>query len=158
MVIQNTREQLKALIKQKSEVLSDIRNCMVKDIHYAERITKNNPEQLEWINWAPRKAPESIQAPGTPDALRVVMTGAGEVIFDWQQNANKIDYGRPQFYVVERRAYSGTEPGSWQDVATSIQKEITLSGQPQKVTLEYRVRAVNKTGASEASTTITIVL
>jgi len=47
---------------------------------------------------------------------------------------------------------------NWSDIATALETEITLKGQPRGVELEYRVVAVNKAGDSPPSNTETAVL
>ena len=63
--------------------------------------------------------------------------------------------GAPAVYKVMQ---SERPEGAWEDVATVVTTEATLVEQPEKIQLEYRVIAVNKSGEGQASNTVMMVL
>ena len=78
--------------------------------------------------------------------------GDGWVFLDWKQPA---EGGKPAAYKVQRRV---RDSGDWKDVGTAILTEATLVEQPQKIELEYRVVAINKSGEGSPSNTVMSVL
>ena len=65
------------------------------------------------------------------------------------------DGGAPAAYKVMRRQ---RPEGPWSETATAVITEATLVEQPRGAELEYRIIAVNKTGDSEPSNTVMVVL
>jgi len=54
---------------------------------------------------------------------------------------------------------TGTGRGNkWKQAAISLETKASLKDQPRGTQLEYRVRAINKSGQSEPSNTIAVVL
>jgi hypothetical protein len=62
-------------------------------------------------------------------------------------------------YTIECRQCNGSNPyGDWMLAATALNNEAKLTNQPIGVKLEYRIKAINSTGESMPSNTISVVL
>ena len=136
----------------KDEALDDLAEAMKTDIRYAENTVNFDDDQLKLIGWAGRKAATPLAIPGQPRLLEAPRQGEGWVFLDWKAPS---DGGAPAAYKVMRRERPA---GPWEDIATAVITEATLVEQPRGAELEYRIIAVNKTGDSEPSNTVMVVL
>jgi hypothetical protein len=73
------------------------------------------------------------------------------VVIDWRPPA---DGGPAAEYRVQRRMPGG----AWEDLATAVDNECLLSDQPRGIEYDLRILAVNRSGASRPSDTVTVVL
>lgn len=136
----------------KDEALDDLVDGLKTDIRYAENTVDFDDDKLKLIGWAGRAARTPLAVPGQPRLLEAPRQGEGWVFLDWKAPA---DGGTPAAYKVMRRQ---RPEGPWSETATAVITEATLVEQPRGAELEYRVIAVNKTGDSEPSNTVMVVL
>jgi len=137
-------------ITDKDTALEELIDALKSDIRYAENKVDYNDDKLKLIGWSGKETPTALAPPGETRQLEAPKQGEGWVFLDWKAPA---DGGRVSAYKVQRR--SG---GNWQDVATAIETESTLVGQPKGIELEYRVIAINKSGEGSPSNTVMVVL
>ncbi|MEN6385119.1 MAG: fibronectin type III domain-containing protein [Phycisphaerales bacterium] len=136
----------------KREVFDVLVEAMKSNIRYAENTVNFDDDKLKLIGWAGRKEKTALAVPGQPRLLEAPKQGEGWVFLDWKAPA---DGGKPNAYKVMRRE---RPEGAWQEVATAIDSEATLVEQPRGKELEYRIVAINKSGESEPSNTVMVVL
>ncbi len=136
----------------KDEALEDMVDAMKSDIRYAENTVNYDDDKLKLIGWAGRKAKTSLAVPGQPRLLEAPRQGEGWVFLDWKKPS---DGGTVSAYKVMRRERPA---GPWEEIATAVISEATLVEQPRGKELEYRIIAVNKSGDSEPSNTVMVVL
>ena len=136
----------------KGEALEELVDAMKSNIRYAEHTVDPDDDKLKLLGWAGKKTATILAPPGQVRLLESPKQGAGWLFLDWKAPA---DGGRPKVYKIQRRK---RPEGPWSDVATAILTEATLVEQPEKVELECRVVAVNRTGRGEPSNTVMAVL
>jgi hypothetical protein len=136
----------------KDQALEELVDGVKANLRYAEIAVRDQPEKLNQLGWAGRRSGSALVAPGEVRDMSVRVEGETWVVFDWKA---PVDGGAVAAYTIQRRNRDG---GSWEDVGTSVDTEELLSNQPRGVELEYRVIAVNKTGAGQPSATVTVVL
>jgi len=136
----------------KQDGIEEMVSAMKTILNYAEDAVHGNDAKLAALGWGGRAEPTPLQAPGQPRSFEAVKEGPGWLTLDWKKSP---DGGKTAFYRVERRTVPA---GDWAMVGTALETEITLNNQDRGRELEYRVIAVNKTGESEPSNTVTAVL
>lgn len=149
VVAESTLREHHAVKDREIESLVDGMKATLK---YAEVAFRDRPERLSQLGWGPRRAGNSIAAPGEVRDIRIVNEGENWVILDWNAPVDGGDVGA---YTIQRRKREG---GTWEDIGTSIGTKQLMSNQPRGVEFEYRVVAVNKAGAGQPSGTVTVVL
>lgn len=149
VVAESTLREHHAVKDREIESLVD---GMKANLKYAEVAFRDRPERLSQLGWGPRRAAASVTAPGEVRDIRIVSEGDSWVILDWNPPVGGGDVGA---YTIQRRKRDG---GTWEDIGTSIGTRQLVSNQPRGVEFEYRVIAVNKTGAGQPSATLTVVL
>ena len=125
---------------------------MKDDIRYAENTVHFDDAKLKLIGWGAKRTSVSLAAPGQVLELTVPMQGEGSLMLAWKA---PIDGGDVQAYMVMRRPRA---EGAWEDVATAVITEATLTNQPKAIELEYQIIPVNKAGQGQASNTAMVVL
>lgn len=125
---------------------------MKTDIRYAENTVDFDDVKLKLIGWGAKRVSVSLTAPGQTAGLTVPMQGDGSVMLAWKA---PIDGGDVQAYQVMRRPRA---EGAFEDVATAVIPEATLTAQPKGVELEYQIIAINKAGQGPPSNTQMVVL
>jgi len=163
----NAQAAAKQAANKKAEKLKQLQTVTKSQLKRSQVDTMDNPQKLCFIGWGPRAEPQSTQTPRPPVNLKIISQGIiggeykkGLLELSW----DKSDYLKARFvryYCIQRRQMSakdGDEQGRWQQIASAINNEIFLKDQPIGQRLEYRVKAVNKGGESEASNTITVTL
>ena len=71
---------------------------------------------------------------------------------------NHGSFGEARAYVILRRMQSATGFSPWLDASISIATQASLSNQPQRIQLEFRVVAMNAAGTSVPSNSVAAVL
>jgi len=137
-------------IADKDDALEELIDALKADIRYAENTVNFDDDKLKLIGWSGKNAPTPLAPPGQVRQLEAPKQGAGWVFLDWKAPA---DGDKPNAYKVQRRS-----DGNWTDIATAILTEITLVDQPEKIELEYRIIAINKSGEGAPSNTVMAVL
>jgi len=159
---------LRLAVAGESSAYDGLESLMRNLLARAEAQLRDSPEQLGLIGWGPPAAPQA-RVPGQPRALEFALqngsgasVGAGSVFLDWKSPGPNSDAGKVAYYRIERcvrNAATGaiTEDwGLWS--GSAISSETTLTGQPRGPQIEYRIIAVNPTGDSMPSNTVTLVL
>jgi len=115
----------------------------------------NTPENLSFIGWGTKRAPQQIEIPSSPTNLRITAQSYdGMVCFIW----NKSRRGGPvRSYTIERKQFNGNW-SEWQLAGSSYNSDAKLTKQPIGIKLEYQVRAGNSSGQSCPTNTIGVVL
>lgn len=154
---------------QKTEKLEQLQTVTRAQLKRSEVDTADDPVKLGQIGWGPKAEPQSMQAPSAPGNLKITAQGIGgenndEGILHLSWRKSEFKRARfVRFYNIERRQAesngNGQIPiGPWCQVTSTINNKIALKTEPTGSRLEYRVRAVNKGGASYPSNTISVVL
>jgi hypothetical protein len=149
--------QLHLASRIKNASLKKLTETMKACLKKSEVDVASDPAKLTLIGWESTKMPQPIEGSGQPNNLRLVNRGRGNVTLEWDSPASG---GAIRNYIIQRRCQQETDGkfGPWKLTATALQNHITLTNQPQKSTLEYRVKAVNINGESIPSNTIAVVL
>ena len=154
---ENAQSQAEIATVTKDGKLSSLVETMRNDLKISEVDTASNPEKLTEIGWAPRPTPQPIQPPTSPTNLHPIGTGEGTITLSWERPTG--GGGRVRNYLAERREQqSGGTFGNWTLAGTSYTTEITLTGQPSNIRMEYRVKAINTSGESMPGNTVSVVL
>jgi hypothetical protein len=147
----------------KQAALAQLHAVIKRQLKQSQIDSADNPENLNYIGWGPRTAEQPLTTPGQPMALKSVSEGAGTLEIGWKRPARGSG-GRVQTYIIERRelmpdeSEKGATFTDWRHAGISLETKATLKDQPRGVQLEYRIKAINKSGESEASNTIAVVL
>ena len=130
---------------------------MHKILYLAEHDCMNNPGALEYIGWSDRKPGTALAKPGQPTGLVPIYEGPGTLTLKWAKA--KVG-GAVSSYRIERsdQPEGGGVPGPWILINTSFESNITLSGQPRGLEMQYRITATNAAGDSLPSNIATVVL
>jgi hypothetical protein len=153
------RGALDAALKQKDAALKRLSRKVKKDLRYAENITGFDDAKLKSLGWSGRRAKHKLTAPGQPQDLKCLYNNKNQLTLFWSQSP---EGGKTAMYRILRRSLDGTLPdgtnGTWREVASSLDTEHVLCGQPEGRKLEFAVCAVNKAGQSIESNTVEITL
>ena len=149
----DARSQAKLATETKETKLGDLVETMKNDLKLSEVDTAADPTKLAEIGWSAKRPAQSPKLADPPGNLTATTQSNGMLELSWGRPANS----SIRNYIVESRKLS--EPfGNWQMAGTSLSEQITLTGQPQRKKLEYRVKAVNLGGQSSPSNSVTVVL
>ena len=141
----------------KQTALAQLQAVMRCQLKQSQVDTAADPENLNYIGWGPKATARSIEAPGQPMRLKSVDEGAGTLRIEWKHPVRSSG-GLVVTYAIERRELTADRTGDWKLVSMSLETTAALKNQPRGPQLEYRIKAVNKAGQSEASNTIAVVL
>jgi len=136
----------------KQEALDNLVAIMKSDLRYAELITNRNDASLKALGWSAPRPKKPQPAPGQPGTLRIVEIGDRTLSLCWNAPAGG---GRVLMYVIQRRVNTESR---WREAASVLETAATLTDQPTGEVLEYRVVAMNKSGSSLSSNSITVKL
>lgn len=136
----------------KDATLETLKDSIKSDLRYAENTVRFDDAKLKLIGWGAKQQPAPLIAPGQTVLLTVPLQGDGSLSLAWKP---PVDGGNVAAYQVMRRPRA---EGTWQDVATAVIPEATLTAQPKSVELEYQIIAVNKAGQGPPSNTQMVVL
>ena len=106
---------------------------------------------------APHRAASS--PPGAPHSLRISRSGERAVDLTWEPPSPLVG-GPANGYLIEKRMTEArsVDFGKWIEVGASFETHIILTDQRPGVPLQFRVVAINTTGASPPSHIVTITL
>ena len=135
----------------KNEKLEALKDAMKAILRYAESVSKDAPEQLTLIGWAPPSPPSGPLPPGQPRTLEVVHEYLDKVLLDWKRALSGGPLGH---YRVERQMPDGL----WEYARDVYEDNALIENQPRGVELAFRVIAVSQHGESVPSNTVTVVL
>ncbi|MFA5240670.1 MAG: fibronectin type III domain-containing protein [Phycisphaerae bacterium] len=154
---ENAKSQSQIATVTKDDKLDALVELMKNDLKLSEVDVVSDPEKLTEIGWGPRQEPQPIQIPGSPTDLHPISEGMGNIWLEWEKPASG---GAVRNYVIERRQQlqTGGDFSEWTLANTAYNPEIKLTGQPENVRLEYRVKAANIAGESMPSNSISVVL
>jgi len=137
--------------ERKLEKFNNLQQEMKKQIKLGVVDTSDNPVELSLIGWGLKRQPQQVDIPAQPDELKITAQGQAMICLVW----NKGKGGGPiRCYIIERRSNNQ----DWQLAATALNNEAKLTKQPTGCKLEYRVKAINSSGASMPSNTVCVVL
>ena len=147
-----TKAAWEAALAVKDAVKETLTRQMRDDLRYAETTVHFDDAKLMLIGWGAKRQPAPLIAPGQSMELTVPVQADGSLSLAWKAPA---DGGTVAAYQVMRRSRAG---GAFEDVATAVIPEATLTAQPKGVELEYQIIAVNKAGQGPPSNTQMVVL
>ena len=126
-----------------------------KQLRQSQVDTADNPDQLSFIGWGPKRPAHPSPPPGQPQTLVSGEQGDGTIALSWKPPIPGTG-GPVRTYLIERRIPSDDD--KWHPVGIAFEGKAFLTDQPCTVHLEYRVIAVNVGGNSPYSNTVTAVL
>jgi hypothetical protein len=155
--------QVKLAAKQKAELLDVLKRIMKDCLKQSEVDVSNNPEKLAEIGWGPRAGFNHQQIPDQPVKLKAIENENATIELSWKTcppSLRQKGRGNQQVrnFIIERRELLGQTMDNWHIVASSYDNQITLNDQPKRINLEFRVKAVNPTGASFPSNTAYVTI
>ena len=132
-------------------LVSVMKNCIKKSIVD----TKANPEKLKLIGWGTINDSHRTKMPNQPTDLQIAAKDNAAVQLSWSRPA-----GRQRIinYIIERREETDGNFTKWAAIANSYKTQIILAGQPHGIKLEYRIKAINTSGQSQASNTVSVII
>jgi len=152
-----SRSAMANAVKNKNEKLDILTNLMKSCIKKSLVDTRGNPAKLALIGWGPKARSQPSEAPSQPNNLTAITSGPKSLSLMWDKPKNNSPLVRN--YIIERRSQlQNGQFGPWQLAATAYQTQINLTNQPHGVQLEYRVKAVNGSGASNPSNSASVSL
>jgi len=168
---QAAEDQLTAVAKAqiatqaKQTAFERLQKTIKSQLKQSQVDTAGNPENLNYIGWGPRAVAHPVESPGQPMMLESVDEGAGTLTIRWKRPVQGSG-GPVRTYIIERRqlasGQSQVDDNSrsevWKQAGISLETTVSLKDQPRGVQLEYRTMAINKSGQSEPSNTIAVVL
>lgn len=147
----------KLAVEKKQAALASLKACMKRELQRAEVDTVSDPERLELIGWAPRAA-WNPKPPEQPRELRAERLENGVVGLKWRA-PRWGDGGRIRSYAIERRQQQENgKKSDWAHVAVALKTRAELPDEPRGVLLEYRIVALNTSGASDASNVASVIV
>ncbi len=167
----DAESQMALAAERKLEKFNKLQQEMKNQIKLGVVDTVDNPTELSLIGWGSKRPPTPLEIPAQPTDLKIIAQGDGMVCLVWE----KLKNGGPiRCFVIEKRAFArqierpalNTEHrtqnennySDWQLVSTALNNEAKLTNQPVGCKLEYRVKAINASGESCPSNTVSVVL
>ncbi|OHB58990.1 MAG: hypothetical protein A2Y12_19660 [Planctomycetes bacterium GWF2_42_9] len=143
--VNTARAAAEAATEAKLAAMEALAAATKKNIRYAENTVDFEDEKLKLIGWAARRPKTKPDLPGQPLGLvaRHCPDGGVELCWDSPVNGSK-----PLCYRVDRQARGQTK---WEIVATSVEKSIVIEAQPQNISTQWQVVAINRAGQSMPS-------
>lgn len=143
--------------EQKQEKLQQLETAIKKNIKMASVDCSGNPEKLVEIGWSTRRDAQPIAPPAQPTCLKIIAQTEDTLFLSWKKPPRNAG-GPARFYSIEKRQFIGDDWSDWTLAANALNNEAKLTNQPTGCKLEYRVKAVNSSGQSMPSNTISVVL
>lgn len=143
-------------IKNKNTTLDSLQTIMKSCIKKSIVDTKANPVKLALIGWAPRNSSHPEPIPGAPKDLKAYKVD-NLLYLSWEKFASNSSIN---CYIIECRVRSNTTKdfGPWNTTGTSIDTRFELKNNSKAIHCEYRIRAINTSGKSAPSNTVSAVL
>ncbi len=143
--------------QKKLDELKALERVMKNKLKQSEVDVAGDPEKLSYIGWGPKAVPQPIEGPGQVNNLRLREQGQGSISLEWDSPDCG---GAVRNYIIEQRCQQNDNGkfDSWKLIASAFENHIKLTNQPQKITLEYRIKAVNISGESMPSNVVAAVL
>jgi hypothetical protein len=157
---QQKESALSVATEEERDAYDALSELVRSHLNRAEDSHKSAPENLTLIGWE-RQAVPTRRVPSSPRSLEAQPHGAGSVFLDWKAPLDNRGSGRAAFFRVERqvRTLDGKTTEAWGVWSGSaVASELLLTGQPRGVELDFRIIAVNATGDSLPSNTLTVTL
>ena len=149
----NAQTDMAASVKKQK--FHQLEAVMKQQIKLAQVDCAADPVKLSFIGWGPRRRGETIEPPDAPHSLRILDRSEDTLTLTWRKPPRNPH--RPVgCYQVYRRPVNGSAE-SWQLAGTALETEFPLTSPPAGQT-EYRITALNRTGESLPSNTITVVV
>lgn len=142
--------------KQK-QAFEQLKKAISNQIKAAQVDTADEPVKLGLIGSGPRRKKSALNLPIQPQLLDAKALAAGVVRLAWKKTF-KSNCGPVRSFIIESRTMNNGETTGWGIAGTSLNGGATLKDQPQGVKTEYRVTAVNHSGKSFPSNTVSVVL
>nr|VFJ93251.1 MAG: Fibronectin type III domain-containing protein [Candidatus Kentron sp. H]VFJ94164.1 MAG: Fibronectin type III domain-containing protein [Candidatus Kentron sp. H]VFK00765.1 MAG: Fibronectin type III domain-containing protein [Candidatus Kentron sp. H] len=139
---------------EKKAVLKTFVEHLKANLRYAELVTSYNDANLKTIGWGGRREPTPLAAPGRTLDLVSVEQGDDWIALAWEQPT---EGGKATRYEVQCRERTG-EDADYRTVATTADREVTLTDQERGKEMEYVVVAVNRAGRGPISNAVMAVL
>ena len=149
---QLARAAAKGLTVSKDEKYQALSALLKKSLAQA---TIDNPTKLDEIGWSLPSPRTPLAAPGMATNLASSFQGDGEISLKWDKPTTG---GKVATYILQSQVYAEGQWSNWQMVNFFYDHEVTITGQPTGVKINYRVIASNDAGQSNPSNTITVVL
>jgi len=135
---------------EREQSLEALKGSLGRGVWSVEVNVRGTPEKLSGLGWGGSETTDRAP-PGAVRDLAVHSMAGTSVVIDWRPPA---DGGPAAEYRVQRRMPGG----AWEDLATAVDNECLLSDQPRGIEYDLRILAVNRSGASRPSDTVTVVL
>jgi len=152
MQMVNAQSSLQTAINNQQNALDDMKAAMKKNLRYAENVVDGDDKKLKLLGWSGKRAGKSLTPPGQVGNLTIAAVDIDTVRLQWQMPPTG---GQADACIIYRR--SGTND-KFSQLASCVQSEIILTGQPRGLDLEYYVSAVNKAGSGPAGNTVNVIL
>jgi len=157
---QQKEAEAMALTVEDDEKNEEVSELTRQFLNQAEALYADNAPKLKELGWNVR-AERTYKAPGTARDLEGERVGPGIVRLDWRAPERSKQTGETSGYRIERQVLDletrnvTEEWGVWQ--FSTYETEQVLHGQPQRMEVNYRVIANNRTGDGPASDLATVV-
>nr|VFJ76076.1 MAG: Fibronectin type III domain-containing protein [Candidatus Kentron sp. FM]VFJ77842.1 MAG: Fibronectin type III domain-containing protein [Candidatus Kentron sp. FM] len=143
---------LKLAFDAKEAAVTDLTDCVKRNLRYAESTVGDDDAKLSLVGWGARRPPTPLEAPGQASTLKATEQGDDWLTLTWTRPAAG---GKVGHYCIECREHGEND---WALVKTTMDTEVTLTGQERGKTLEYRVVTANRAGQGEGSNAVSVVL
>jgi hypothetical protein len=127
-----------------------VKNTLKQKLLYADVDVHGEMEKLSGVGWGGETASDRIP-PGPVRDVSVGLQGDDWVLLQWRP---PVEGGPAVSYRVERKKPGGP----WELAADAPDNDCLLSALPSRIEIDLRVTAVNRSGTSPPSETITVVL
>jgi len=145
---QNALAKVEIATKRAGAALDELVKVMRNCLKQAQADTKDIPEKLYLIGWAPNSRPGSVELPACPVNLAAEVDTYKDVHLRWC----KPDQSCVRNYIIEARA----EGGQWRIFDISYKPQLSFSCSRTESHAEFRVRAVNTAGKGLPSNTVSV--
>lgn len=143
--------KLRATFAAKDDGVARLKEVLTAHLQYVDMDVGGRPERLSGLGWGGRPGATDREPPGEVREVAVTLQSDGSVVLEWRPPS---DGGPAAEYRIQRRKPGGR----WEWVATALDNDCCVSGQPRGVDFDLRVVAVNKAGAGPPSAVVTVVL
>lgn len=135
---------------EKEQSLEALKGSLGRGVWSVEVNVRGTPERLSGLGWGGSETTDRTP-PGAVREFAVHSMVGTSVVLHWRPPATG---GPAAEYRIQRRMPGG----AWEDLATTVDNECLLSDQPRGIEYDLRVLAVNRSGASQPSDGVTVLL